>query len=141
MCPIVLTVPSEMARVPAAAASLRAECLARGIDPAHATTVELCVTEALNNAIEHAYAGASDKSVEVSMQIEAGLLTIEVRDSGRSIPSGKLDGAEILDPDPDDLLSLRERGMGLAILKSAMDTVTYRTEKGVNTLTLAKRVR
>jgi len=41
--------------------------------------------------------------------------------------------------DQTDIAALPESGMGLAIIKSVMDSVHYQTEHGINRLTAVRR--
>ncbi len=129
-----------MAEVPGTVGRLRALCASMGVGHADATVFEICATEAINNVIEHAYGGKPGNTVSVVVTLSATTLTVQVTDDGVSLPAERLETAHAPEPDLDDLDSLPERGMGLAILKEAMDDVSYQTLRGKNTLTLRKQV-
>ena len=64
--------------------------------------VRLCVSEAVTNAVRHAYDGHGDESVEVTVLHERAVVTVIVRDTGRGLverrssePGGY--GLEIID--------------------------------------------
>lgn len=102
--------------------------------------VELCVVEAVNNAIEHAYEGKKGNMLEVRFSLYQNKITIDIRDTGKVMDQRFLmrDNA-CPDFDVHDLHSLPERGWGLAIMQQVMDEVTYSTSNGKNVLTLTKR--
>jgi serine/threonine-protein kinase RsbW len=93
-------------------------------------TVDICLTEALTNAIQHAH--GSDPSVPVAFRLSAGdgRLTLEVFDTGPGF-----------DPDrvvPPPLESLEEHGRGLFIIRSSMETMTYARGPDRNCLTMKR---
>ena len=62
--------------------------LASGVASDEAALVAVAVSEAATNAIEHAY-GAEDGWFELDAEIEAGTLTVVVRDSGKWRPKAR----------------------------------------------------
>ncbi len=97
---------------------------------------ELCVVEACNNVIEHAYRYQPHHELEVVVSLYLDRITFEICDRGRP-----LDGQPpvALEYDPNDLANLPEGGMGLFLMNSIMDKIDYRSEDGRNVLTLEKR--
>lgn len=89
--------------------------------------------EAFNNAVIHAYQGASDGTVEVELQVSADKILLRVIDEGTSFRPDAV-------PEP-DLDALPEGGMGLYIMRSFMDSVDYRRERNRNVLTMEKSLR
>ena len=92
------------------------------------------VGEAFNNVAIHAYRDLSPGSVDVELELRPDGITIRMADTGRHFePKGeKLP----------DLTTLPESHMGLYIVRSFMDEVTYRPGGAVgarNVLTLTKR--
>jgi serine/threonine-protein kinase RsbW len=73
--------------------------------------------EAFNNAVLHAYEGADDGTLEISLDHESGCLVLQVADHGRSF-----DPQRVAAP---DLESLPEGGLGLYIMRSLMNEVHY----------------
>ncbi|MEM9692411.1 MAG: ATP-binding protein [Myxococcota bacterium] len=95
------------------------------------------VGEAFNNAVEHAYGGASaDRPVEVAIEYDpAGVMLIRVSEWGQSFD---LDAV----PNP-DLAALPESGMGLFIIRSFVDELVYEKGDGAekpNVLRMKKRL-
>lgn len=97
--------------------------------------VEICLTEALNNIIKHAYSGNNDKIIDVTVRKNSDYLEFELRDEGK--PREKLVINE-LNFDPHDIDNLPESGMGLFIIKQLMDEINYYSLNGKNYFTLKK---
>lgn len=97
--------------------------------------VEICLTEALNNVIKHAYHGDQTKSIEIAIKKESDILEIQIIDEGSS--RTRLEIPE-LNFDPDDIENLPEGGMGLYIIKQLMDELSYYSINGKNYFTLKK---
>lgn len=98
--------------------------------------VELSVVEAVTNAIVHAYQGEPGHDVTILLSLDADRVEMTVCDTGRP-----LDGLKkaALDYDVNDRQNLPERGMGLPIIQTTMDAVTYESRQGQNTLRMVKR--
>ncbi len=97
--------------------------------------VEICLTEALNNVIKHAYHGVTRYGIDINIRKNEKCLEIEIIDTGD--PRTKLDVPK-LDFDPNDIQNLPESGMGLYIIDQLMDEVNYITLNGKNFFTLKK---
>ena len=120
-----------LARLGAAPASLRASFAAdpallagfrtrlrgwlerRGYDTTAREDIVLAVSEAFNNAVEHAYFGNSSGSVDVELE-NAGDLRITVQDHGAWRPEQKSD----------------ERGRGVLLMRNLMRNVSVETGPG-----------
>jgi anti-sigma regulatory factor (Ser/Thr protein kinase) len=99
--------------------------------------IQLASDEAASNIIEHAYAGISNGTLEVSCEVKDGVMTIILVDHG-----APFDPSEI--PAPDLTADLSERkigGLGIYLMRKLMDEVHYKAEpeKNRNTLTMIKR--
>jgi serine/threonine-protein kinase RsbW len=78
----------------------------------------------------------------VAIYVVSGPQSIEliIEDTGKGmLPARLADAPRELSFDATDLAALPEAGMGIAIVKSVMDTLQYETECGVNRLTATKR--
>jgi anti-sigma regulatory factor (Ser/Thr protein kinase) len=60
-------------------------CSQGGIDPDRVTDIKLAVTEAANNAAQHAYVGRSPGPVTLVAWLELEDVLIELRDEGRGM--------------------------------------------------------
>jgi serine/threonine-protein kinase RsbW len=97
--------------------------------------LELCVVEAVTNVTKHAYHGESGHSVEVDILLYPDRLTFKIYDRGDTMDLSRI---EPLAFDPSKVESLPERGMGVFILKTLMDEISYETVNGQNILTMIK---
>lgn len=121
--------------------SVAAVCRARGVDGA--SLVELAIAEALNNIVEHAYEGRGDDVIEVLMRVDAHELRFEIVDAGVSSTAelARL-MSEAVAPEFDlhDRSTLPEGGMGLALIRSVMDTVDVTRRDERNRLLLIRKL-
>ena len=100
--------------------------------------LNLVLTEAMVNAIEHSTPIDSDQTVRVCIFIEESDLCVRVYDHGQGfdidlIPMPRPDDQE----DPEDL---SERGRGIFLIRSLMDMVKYRKTEAGNVLEMHKRL-
>ncbi|GFE58860.1 ATP-binding protein [Geobacter sp. AOG1] len=94
--------------------------------------INLVLTEAMVNAIKYANAEDPDKMVHIMITIADSELTIRVYDDGQ--------GFDINSIPPPDFEKLEDRGRGVFIIKSIMDSVRYRKIDGGNVLEMSKRL-
>jgi serine/threonine-protein kinase RsbW len=87
--------------------------------------------EAFNNAALHSYKGRAPGDVEIEMEISADTITLRLFDFGNSF-----DIQSVPEPDLDEL---PESGMGIYIIKSFMDEVSYQAGSP-NVLRMTKRL-
>jgi serine/threonine-protein kinase RsbW len=84
--------------------------------------LKLALTEAVSNSVRHAYGPSGDGHVEVTYELGAGSLGVEVVDDGAGF-------------DPDEAPSfdggeLSEGGLGIAIIRSIADTLEIDSKPG-----------
>jgi serine/threonine-protein kinase RsbW len=103
--------------------------------------IELCVTEAANNCIEHALANRAERDVRIDWVVYPDRLELAVCDHGSTLQPELLARADesLLEIDPADPRTLRIGGRGLALIKTLMDEVSYSTENGWNRLVMVLR--
>ena len=94
--------------------------------------VNLVLTEAMVNAIKHANANDPDKMVHVVINITDDELLIKVYDSGQGF-----DFNAVPQPAFDEL---SEQGRGIFLIRSLMDSVTYKKLGNGNVLQMCKRI-
>jgi serine/threonine-protein kinase RsbW len=85
-------------------------------DPFDAEIVS-AFAEIYNNIVLHAYGRREGETIEISIHIGDGHLTIEIRDTGIAFDPSTV-------PEP-DLDSLPEGGMGLHIARAMLDEMAY----------------
>ena len=100
--------------------------------------VLISLMEALNNSIEHAYLEKEGNSIEVIVTLGRTKVEIDILETGIARTKFEVPKLEF---DPDDLSTAPEGGMGLYIMHSLMDSVTYSSVNGVNTTSFFKRIK
>ena len=106
-----------------------------GLEQHMCNAVEICMTEALNNVIKHAYNGDETQNININVRKDKNFFEIEIIDEGLTRASLVV---HELDFDPQDINNLPESGMGLFIIQQLMDEMKYYTEEGKNHFTLKK---
>lgn len=103
--------------------------------------IELCVVEAVNNSIIHAYNGDKRRKVEVGLSLFKDRLILDVIDTGSPLDPDRLKKANLAMFDNlADIDSVPENGRGLAVIKDVMDSTTYKTTGGKNRLRMIKKI-
>ncbi|MBA4496005.1 anti-sigma B factor RsbW [Paenactinomyces guangxiensis] len=101
--------------------------------------LKLAVAEACTNAVDHAYCGGEGE-IEVSCNIFANRLEIAVIDRGNSFDVREVEkrtGPISIEP---SMNAVRERGLGLFLMKTLMDHVDIKGDNGV-IVTMTKYIR
>ncbi|MGH3110396.1 MAG: ATP-binding protein [Gaiellaceae bacterium] len=80
--------------------------------------VRLCVSEAVSNVVQHAYAGGSLGEAEVVVEQENGELSVAVRDTGRGVAPAK---------------RARSGGFGLKIIDKLASAFTFTSKPDTGT--------
>jgi serine/threonine-protein kinase RsbW len=94
--------------------------------------LNVVLTEAMVNAIKHANAADPEKEIHIRINVSDKELCIKVYDSGQGFDLTAV-------PDPcfeEDLLG--EKGRGIFIIRSLMDSVEYKKANGGNVLEMKK---
>lgn len=128
-------IDSRLEHVALVGTAVRAICAAVPLDDDEAGNIELCVVEAVNNAIEHAY-GEPGYPVEIDVSLAVDTLDIAVRDRGRSMDWTRA----CAEADAYAADTLNEGGRGLFIVRALMDRVSYGLVAGWNELAMRKRL-
>ena len=140
---IKFVIDSDLENVFLISMTIRNLCSLVSLSDMEIDQVELCLVEAVNNSIEHAYGKQKGHNVEVVVYLSRERLMIEVCDMGKAMDESRLEG---IDPsfrnmDLDDLDSIPEEGRGLPIIKTIMDSVFYKVQNGRNCFTMIKSIR
>ena len=116
-------------------------CIAASFKPIEASQVEVCVAEAINNSIEHAYKGDRTCRVELDVVLLHSELIVDVWDAGTSGHAGSMNADHLpcLEIQSDRIQDLSERGRGLAVIQQIMDSFEYTPGKERNRLRMIKR--
>jgi serine/threonine-protein kinase RsbW len=95
--------------------------------------INLVLTEAMANAIRHANENDPDKIVRVVIFFSADELVIQVHDSGQGFDINTI-------PSPGVRDILEDRGRGISLIRSLMDSVSYRSVAEGNILEMTKKM-
>lgn len=133
-----LSIDSRLSDVALVGHAVRGVCACSPLSVEAYGEMEVCVVEAVNNAITHAYDRQDGFRVETAITLHPDRISFEVSDTGAAIEEFS---PRTLEFDPEDIGSLPENGMGLFIIETIMDEVTYRTEDGKNTLAFCRYFR
>lgn len=128
-------IDSKLDNVSLVGVAIRGICNYLSLSEIDTYYLELCVVEAVNNAIKHAYNSEAGHAVEINITHSNNNITFEISDRGRKMASH---GPRRLNFDAEDLVMIPEHGMGLFIIDSVMDEVTYQSDGNKNTLTMRK---
>lgn len=107
----------------------------KGDREALAHHLNLVLTEAMANAIKHASATDPDKGLHIRISITDTQLAIRVYDCGQGFDLNSITNPDF-ETDP-----LSERGRGIFIIRSLMDSVKYKKTKSGNVLEMKKALR
>jgi serine/threonine-protein kinase RsbW len=115
-------------------------CMAAGFAPNEGSQVEVCVAEAINNSIQHAYQGNPNRKVELEVFLLPHQLIVDVWDSGISADAARMhaDHCHALEVCTDFIEDIPERGRGLALIQEVMDSFEYTPGAERNRLRMIK---
>ena len=126
---VIKSQPDQIARVRNWVAE---KAQAAGFSAEDTFALKLATSETCTNVIRHAYEGADDKDIVVSVSIEGDALSLTIRDFGK-----KFDLSDYKSPDLD---TPSEGGYGIYLTRGLMDEVEYDTSPPEGTvLRMVKR--
>jgi serine/threonine-protein kinase RsbW len=128
---ITFSIDSSLENVSLIGGATRGICRYLSLDEKTVQGLELAVTEAVVNAIRHAYDSREGNRVDIRVTVFSDRIDVEIIDGGKGMDPDRLHSLSIDDIDP-----LQESGRGLAIIRSTVDNVTYESAEGLNRLTL-----
>lgn len=108
---------------------------AAGIDDDLAGSVEIALAEAINNVVEHAYAGRAPGDISVAADMAGSDLHVEIVDSGVGLPENRLPAGEQTDL-TGPLETLPEGGFGWFLIRQLTRDLSYQRHNGCNRLSL-----
>ena len=134
---VIITIDSNLEDVVLVGLVAKKLCASLSFSSIVCNDIELSVSEAVNNAIIHAYGNEGGYPVEVNFTIKKDRLVINVCDHGKKM-------TELSPPSliykSEDRKTLPESGMGLFIINQIMDEVVYETKNDTNILTMIRRI-
>lgn len=91
------------------------------------------LTEAMANVIFHANKGDPTRSIDIALSVEGNRIIIKIYDEGHEFEAANLAFSAPCIPE-----DLSERGRGIFIIRSLMDSVTYKRIDGKHVLEMIK---
>ena len=107
------------------------------MEAGHVDSVEIVLAEALNNIVEHAYAGQAEGTLQCSLRWQAGQLTIDLTDHGvalSGLPTCRLPPADGWSDTASQ--DLPEGGFGWGLIRTLSSQACYCRCEGRNHLCL-----
>ena len=133
-----LLVPATLTAARAATKRILAICPCQ--DPQQRALYAVAVMEWLVNVVKHGYRFAENERIRISATVYGDGMELQIEDTGCGISTERFEAAPAeVHFDPEDIASLPESGMGLAIIKTVMDSVAYSSSDGVNRLVAVRR--
>ncbi|MFY0308280.1 ATP-binding protein [Leisingera sp. D0M16] len=106
-----------------------------GVPGARVDEVQIALTEAVNNVVEHAYEESAPGDVRIRGELSPERLWISIQDAGSPFPKGELPEGKPADISvPTD--SLPEGGFGWFLIRELASQVQYERSEGNNNLSL-----
>ena len=138
---LTLEIESRLDAVPLLGQAMYLVCTAAGFGPLEGNLMEVCVVEAINNSIVHAYQGDPAHGVELEVNLLPNQLIVDVWDSGTSADAAKMhaDHSCALQVHSDRVEDISESGRGLAIIQEVMDSFEYTPGTERNRFRMIKR--
>lgn len=99
--------------------------------------LELAVVEAVTNVVKYGYADRSDGEIELHISKSDEFLEFSIIDEGAPFDPSQ---AALFHFDAQNLEELPESGMGILLIRDAVDDLSYARKDGKNHLTLRKRI-
>lgn len=104
--------------------------------PEQNSDIEIALTEALNNVVEHAYAGMPTGEIRVAGRRAHGTLSVTIRDAGHALPGDALPEGRVVETDM-PRMDLPEGGFGWFLIHQLARDVSYMRRNDENILSLA----
>jgi serine/threonine-protein kinase RsbW len=98
------------------------------------------IMELLVNIVKHSYRESPGATISMRVVPGSDSITLVIEDSGIGMPPDVFAAAPCeVRFNAADWSSIPQSGMGIAIVKSVMDTVKYERDRGINRLTAVRR--
>ncbi|MCH5151255.1 MAG: anti-sigma F factor [Clostridiales bacterium] len=98
--------------------------------------VKTAVSEAVTNCIVHAYEGAQQGKIEISCELNANTLQVEISDFGKGIDNVE----QAMKPFFTTVSTGERSGMGFTVMQAFCDSVEVSSKQGLTTVKLTKKV-
>lgn len=134
---LTLTIDSDLDLVRVAARALRGAC-SDIYSEDFIDSLEIALVEAINNIIKHGYSGRRGGDIAIRLDLHVDKALIEIIDQAPPVVPPSAAGSDPFAFDPNDLFSIPEGGMGLALIRANMDELAYLRSTDGNVLRMAK---
>jgi len=127
-----VTIPARLSEVRELAERVEAFGEAGGLPDPKVFVVNLALDELINNTVMHGLEDMADAEIRIRMRVEADTLVLVMEDNGQPFDPTQ-------DTNADVTSSLEERavgGLGLHLVKSFADRLSYEFVDGRNRLTI-----
>lgn len=105
-----------------------------GFNKQQIADIRLSVDEAITNIIRHAYMGDDSNNIDIEVSLEEDQFCIHLQDTGKTFKMNKF-----TEPDIERKIKEKKRGgMGLYLIHSLMDDVSYSRSNGINEMVMCK---
>lgn len=135
-----LSIPPHLNHIGLIGAAVRAVTTQAELDAQSIDQMELAIIEAITNVIRHGQVDAASAPLQVDILVFEHLLEYHVTDTGHPIPAHLFERANdfcfAFEHLPLD--QLPEGGMGLALIHTIADEMSYYSEAGTNTLMIRR---
>ena len=121
-----LVIKSRLDQIAKARSWIAQKAQAAGFSPDEVFALKLVISEACTNIIQHAYEGAGDKDIILSVCIEEDKLSLTIRDFGKKFDLSRYKPPELDKPS--------ESGYGVYLILRLMDEVEYDTSPPQGTI-------
>lgn len=115
--------------------SVVAKMRSLGIPGTRVDEMQIALTEAVNNVVEHAYGGTAPGDVRIKGELYPERLWISIQDAGAPFPDGELPEGKPADVNV-PAGSLPEGGFGWFLIRELASQVQYERSEGSNNLLL-----
>jgi len=133
-----ISVPSRLESLAAVSEFVAQTGQTLGLEPEQTHRLQLAADEACTNLILHGQVAEShgERMITLDLCRTRDRCILTLRDHGRPFDLTALPAPRL----KTDLRRRRPGGLGVYLIRTLMDEVTYRSEDGVNTLTMIKRL-
>ncbi|WP_172327411.1 ATP-binding protein [Mangrovicoccus sp. HB161399] len=131
---IVLEMSAKLEEIDQLVVTLKAS-LEGAVSEDKLSAMEIAVTEALANAVNHGSSAERGEKIRVSAAISEDGVRVEIVDAGEQMPADLYD--DVAELDEVDLMA--ESGRGLPLIRFCSDDLVYEPSEGRNRLELLFR--
>jgi len=115
------------------------EIVSASLDSDKLLELQIALSEALNNVIEHSYAEQEGRPVVVQWCVGKDTVSISIKDQGQGMPGGWVaPKARVEELSLENMDALPEGGMGMQLIEGCVDELSYEKTETHNVLTFTK---